>query len=264
MPTLRTSTSAVLQYEDVGTGPAVLALHGGYSTLTEVQGFLGSALGDRRVLSVDLPGMGESTAHGIENVAGVVSALAELVDAVVDGQPFAVLGHSFGAHLARGLAALRPQQVSGLALICPLVPDDLQPEPRAVVVDDGAAAHLPEWQRQEFDGYFVVHTAATVARFAAAVVPSLGRFDADATERVMTGDFDPSPDEVPYDRPVLVLVGRHDSFVGYRQYQGLLDAYPAATAMVLADAGHALPHEQPELLAAALAKWQRRVDAARR
>ena len=59
----------------------------------------------------------------------------------------------------------------------------------------------------------------------------------------MAGDLNPSPDRVRYDRPVLVLVGRHDSFVGYRQYQGLLAAYPAATAMVLADAGHALPHE---------------------
>ena len=71
MPTLRTSTGAGLHYEDVGSGPTLLALHGGYSTLAEVRGFLGSSLTARRVLYVDLPGMGESTAEGIENVAGV-------------------------------------------------------------------------------------------------------------------------------------------------------------------------------------------------
>lgn len=263
MPTLQTSSGATLHFTDDGAGSAVLALHGAYSTLAEATGFLGSALRERRRLCIDLPGMGESTASGIPDAAGAVGAIAELVDEVLGERPYAVIGHSFGAHLARGLAARRPHQVSGLALLCPLVPDDLQPEQPTTLIDDGTAAELPQWQRQEFDGYFVVRTADTVARFRASVVPALGHYDAEAVERVMAGDLDPDPNTVRYGRPVLVMVGRHDSFVGYRQYQGLLDAYPAATAMVLADAGHALPHEQPELVAAALAKWLRRVDAAR-
>ena len=263
MPILHTRSGATIHYLDEGAGPPVLALHGAYSTLTEVKGFLAPALAGRRGIYVDLPGMGESTARGIRNASDTVAALAQLVDEVLGDRPFAVVGHSFGAHLARGLAALRPDQVSGLALICPMVPDDLQPEPPAVVLDDGTSAQLPQWQRQEFDAYFVVHTADTVARFTAAVVPALGHYDAAAVERVLDGALDPAPETVGYDRPVLVIVGRHDSFVGYQQYRGLLDGYPGATAMVLADAGHALAHEQPELLAAALAKWLRRVDMAR-
>ena len=57
------------------------------------------------------------------------------------------------------------------------------------------------------------------------------------------------------DRPTLILTARHDAWVGYRQHAALLDAYPRATSIVVADAGHALPHERPELVGAALRDW---------
>ncbi len=40
----------------------------------------------------------------------------------------------------------------------------------------------------------------------------------------------------------------------------LADHYPHATVAVFDDAGHALPHEPPELLRALLAEWLARVE----
>jgi pimeloyl-ACP methyl ester carboxylesterase len=40
----------------------------------------------------------------------------------------------------------------------------------------------------------------------------------------------------------------------------LVDHYPHASLAVVDDAGHALPHEQPELLRALLAEWLTRVE----
>jgi pimeloyl-ACP methyl ester carboxylesterase len=57
-----------------------------------------------------------------------------------------------------------------------------------------------------------------------------------------------------------VVVGRQDSTVGYAGQWDLLDEYPRATFAVLDRAGHALPHEQPELLGALLREWLRRVE----
>lgn len=257
---LRTSAGARLHYRDVGEGPVVLALHGAYSTHEEIRGFLDPVLPRHRRIYPDLPGMGDSTADGIHGSAGAVTALAELVDHEVGDAPFVVVAHSFGAHLARGLAARRPHQVRGLALICPQVMDDLHPEQHIVLSHDGAADGLSPELAAEFTGYFVVHTTETVDRFREAVVPALGRYDAAAVERVMTSwRHDPDPAGVPYDKPVLVLTGRHDSVVGYRQHQGLLEAYPRATSLVLAGAGHALPHEHPAVLADALRHWLERV-----
>ena len=51
------------------------------------------------------------------------------------------------------------------------------------------------------------------------------------------------------------MAGRQDSVVGYAAAADLLDHYPRATLAVLDGAGHALPHEQPDALAALLDDW---------
>ena len=56
-----------------------------------------------------------------------------------------------------------------------------------------------------------------------------------------------------------MVTGRQDSTVGYAAAWDLLERYPRATFAVLDRAGHALPHEQPELLRALVAEWLDRV-----
>jgi pimeloyl-ACP methyl ester carboxylesterase len=56
------------------------------------------------------------------------------------------------------------------------------------------------------------------------------------------------------------VAGRLDSTVGYAAATDLLDHYPHVTLAVVDDAGHALPHEQPELLRAFLAEWLARAE----
>ncbi|MGV8849369.1 MAG: alpha/beta fold hydrolase [Propionibacteriaceae bacterium] len=54
---------------------------------------------------------------------------------------------------------------------------------------------------------------------------------------------------------MLVVAGQPDSTVGYAAAADLLGDHPHATLAVLDGAGHALPHEQPEVLRALLADW---------
>jgi pimeloyl-ACP methyl ester carboxylesterase len=69
----------------------------------------------------------------------------------------------------------------------------------------------------------------------------------------------PPPGGPPYDGPTLVVAGRQDSTVGYVAAADLLDYYPRATLAVLDGTGHALPHEQPNLLASLIDDWLVRV-----
>jgi len=62
----------------------------------------------------------------------------------------------------------------------------------------------------------------------------------------------------------VVVAGRLDSTVGYAAATDLVDHYPHASLAVVDDAGHALPHEQPELLRALLAEWLARVERSSR
>ena len=70
-----------------------------------------------------------------------------------------------------------------------------------------------------------------------------------------------TPEHAPaYAGPTVVVAGRLDSTVGYAAATELLEHYPHASLAVVDDAGHALPHEQPDLLRALLAEWLARVE----
>lgn len=263
MTTITTSHGARITVEVDGEGPPALVLHGAYSAHEELRSLAAEALPDHRRVLPDLPGMGGSTAVGVASAVDVVDALEEVVEHLVGAEPLVIVAHSFGAHLARGVAARRPWQVHGLALLCPMEPEDVRAEQHVVVEDDGAGATLPTEVAEEFASYFVVRTAATVARFRSAAMPALGRYDGEAVEAQMTRwRLDPDPATVPFAWPVLLMTGRHDAMVGWRQHERLLEAYPAATSIVAADAGHALPHEHPDLVREAIAWWRTRVASA--
>ena len=261
MKMFRNDAGATLSFDDVGHGHCVLAIHGAYSTHHELASALEPMIAPYdtyRRLYPDIPGMGESPPqHSIQSSNDVVDLLEQFVDDQIGESPLLLIGQSYGAHLARGLAARRPRQVAGMAMICPLMPGAMSPEPHAVVQSDvDPAALLDPTQVDEYLGYFVVHTEETVQRFKDAVVPSMGRFDVDAVERVMSDwRLDPDPDETAFDAPTLIVTGRQDSWVGYRAQVALFDRYPRASYVVLADTGHALPHERPDLLAALLEDW---------
>ena len=59
----------------------------------------------------------------------------------------------------------------------------------------------------------------------------------------------------PQHYPTLILAGRQDSSVGWAGAGDLVDVYPRASFAVVDGAGHALLHEQPEVVAALLRHW---------
>lgn len=259
------AAGASLCYESIGSGVVVVILHGAYSARDELRAALEPIFvarqGHRR-LYVDLPGMGESVAHeSIVSSADVLDLIDELIATEVGAQPFAVIGHSYGAHLARGIAARHPHQALGIALICALIPDAMTPEPHEIVLIEGDPYEIIDRAHvDEFRGYFVSHTPESAQRFNDAVVPALGRFDDAAVERVMERwEFPTHTDGAPFDGETLILTGRHDSAVGFREQFRLVDSYPRATYVVASGAGHALPHERPDLVAAVLGEWLRRL-----
>jgi len=259
------AAGAGLAYEVIGSGVVVLILHGAYSTRDELRTalepiFVGRQ-GHRRVY-VDLPGMGESAAHeSVASSTDVLDLIEEVIATEVGARPFAVIGHSYGAHLARGIAARHPHQTLGIALICALIPDAMSPEPHEIVRTDGDPYEIIDpTHLDDYRGYFVSHTSETAQRFNDAVVPSLGRFDGAAVARVMERwELPTDPEGAPFDGETLILTGRHDSAVGFREQFRLVDSYPNATYVVASGAGHALPHERPDLVAAVLRDWFQRL-----
>lgn len=257
--TVRLTGTATLAYEAVGTGMPILALHGAYSARGEVRAFLEPMIGSlpvRRVY-IDLPGHGESRpSSGVRQPDDVLDLVDLVLAEEVPTGRFLLLGHSFGAHFARAIAARHPHRVAGLALICPALPGEQRVPPVSVVRDDRVTADLEPDQRDDFEGYFVVRTADTLERFRAAVLPVMGEVDEQTVEHALTaGPHRADPDAVALDAPTLVLSARHDHWVGWERQERLGDLYPRATVVTVGDAGHALPHERPGLVSALLSDW---------
>jgi pimeloyl-ACP methyl ester carboxylesterase len=96
-------------------------------------------------------------------------------------------------------------------------------------------------------------------RYERYVAPAAALADQAALERI-GARWELTADDAPYPGPTLVVAGRLDSTVGYAAAVDLLGSHPHATLAVVDDAGHALPHERPEVLRALLAEWLDRVQ----
>jgi pimeloyl-ACP methyl ester carboxylesterase len=248
-----------VHYVEHGTGRPVLILHGAGVDHREAEAcfepvFDGVA-GLRRIYP-DLPGMGLTTApEALRSADDVLASLLEFVDEVSDGSPYLLVGHSAGAYYAQAMATRRGlAKVVGLALVCPLLAEGRDVPAHRVVAGSGDIGD------DGFRSYFVIQTPEMLDRYERHVAPAAALVDQAVLDRI--GErWMLTPDEGPtYAGPTMVVAGRLDSMVGYAAAVDLVHRYPRASLAVLDDAGHALPHEQPELLRALVAEWLVRVE----
>jgi pimeloyl-ACP methyl ester carboxylesterase len=248
-----------VHYVEHGEGSPVLALHGAGVDHREVMACLDPVFdaftGYRRIY-LDLPGMGRTPApETIRSADDVLEVLFAFIDGVIGDQPLLVAGHSAGGYYAEAIAGQRPEQVVGLALICPLLAGIHDVPEHDVVVSSGHIGNA------EFRDYFTIQTAKTLDRYERYVQPAAQLADQSALARIgERWELTTRPEErAPYRCPTLLVTGRQDSTVGYSRAWELLEQHPRATFAVLDGAGHALPHEQPELLRALVTEWLDRV-----
>lgn len=248
----------VVHYVEHGTGRPVLVLHGAGVDHREAEACFEPAfhgvVGLRRIYP-DLPGMGRTIApESLRSTDDVLDTLLAFAEAVTGGTPFLLVGHSAGAFFAQAMAARRPEQVAGLALACPLLPGLRDVPEHRVATGSG------EIGDDAFRSYFVIQTPEMLERYERYVAPAAALVDESALERIGERWVLTPVHAPPYEGPTLVVAGRLDSTVGYAAAADLVHHYPHATLAVVDDAGHALPHEKPELLHALLVEWLARVE----
>jgi pimeloyl-ACP methyl ester carboxylesterase len=248
-----------IHYVEHGEGRPVLVLHGASVDHREAEACFEPALaahGGLRRIYPDLPGMGRTPAPAaLRSADDVLEVLLDFTGKVFGEEPALLIGHSAGAYYGHGLAARRADRVDGLALVCPLLPGIRD------VPEHGPVVAAQDLGDEGFRGYFVVQTPEMLNRHRRYVAPGAALTDTAAVERIGERWRLTLPAAPAYGGPTLVVAGRQDSTVGYAAAVDLVDHYRKATLAILDHAGHALPHEQPELLAALLQEWLTRADS---
>ncbi|MBM6999273.1 alpha/beta hydrolase [bacterium] len=267
------------ELEGPADGAPILMLHGFGCELALMRGCMEPAVRAAGVqdrflrVYLDLPGHGQSAGADLSlaSTDAILDCALALQDHVAPGRPFAVVGESFGGYLALGAIARLGERVTGAQLLCPLTVDDLaarQTEPLALIRRDNAfLASLSAQDRQSFLQLAVRADEPTWRRFSTEEASGFARanpaFLTAVDERYpLSVDVDATLAARPFAGPALVVCGRQDAMVGYRDQLRLLPLMPRATFAVLDVAGHNLQLEQPELYTALAADWLRRLCAA--
>ncbi len=261
-----------VELDVIGDGSPVLMLHGftidRRSLLRSVDSvFARRTIGYRRI-HVDLPGFGASPrAPQIDSSASMLEFVLQLIDEVVGAGPFLVVGESWGAYLARGVIAHRPEQVAGAALLVPMIiaahAERTLPAHRILYEEPGVLEGVPDADAAEFRALGVVIDPPAWSFFSSAIGPASRAADAEAVEAISASyafPLDLDAADAPFARPTLIVAGRQDAVVGYRDAMTILERFPRATFAVLDAAGHLLPGERSELLTALLNDWLARVE----
>jgi len=106
-----------INYKLSGQGPALVFLHGFLESSTIWKEIAPSFEPNRTVVTVDLPGHGESgvlqSVHSMELMANVVKALLDQLE--IETATF--IGHSMGGYVCLAFAELYPESVQALVLM---------------------------------------------------------------------------------------------------------------------------------------------------
>jgi pimeloyl-ACP methyl ester carboxylesterase len=256
-------------YESYGQGHPLIALHGFSPDHRLMTGCLEPIFEQRdgwQRIYLDLPGMGQTPGEKwITNSDQMLDVVLEFIERVIPGQRFALAGESYGGYLARGVICRKPALVDGLFLICPLIVPDFGkrtlPPHVTLVQDPELLSQLAPNDREEFASFAVVQSPAIWARTRDQVIAGVRAADEEFLTRLSQGyslSFD--VDAAAFDKPTLMLLGRQDAMVGYRDAWEILENYPRGTLAVLDQAGHNLQIEQETLFNALANEWLDRIE----
>ena len=258
---------ARLHVVERGQGPPLLLIHGLGGQLRNFSRILDPLAERHRVVLVDRPGSGYSTAGG----GGVQPTLAEqarsfasLIARMGLGRPV-VVGHSMGGALALTLALNHPASVGGLALLAPLtqpvsdVPSAFallairSPLMRALIA---WTAVVPLTQMSPERTAALVFAPEPVPRdFPIAGGGALGirpnNFQATSADLVGANDamVDIAGRLGDLALPVEILFGAEDAILDPRRHGAETAAAISGARLETIEGGHMIPYTRPEVVA---------------
>jgi len=251
-----------LHYTDQGRGSAIVLIHGLGGNLRNFAPELVDYLArGHRVIALDRPGAGYSTATGaIPALPGQAAMIATLIEAL-DLGPVTLVGHSLGGALSLALVEARPDLVARLALIAPLtqVIEEVPPQFRTLMITSPLLRRIVAWLVIGPAG-LLAGRAKQMPAFAPDLVPPTfeghgggallfrpDTFDAASQDAQSVREVLPSivAGYAAIAKPVDVLFGKGDQLLAPALHGEAFVTRIADARCTLVEGGHMLPYVHP-------------------
>jgi pimeloyl-ACP methyl ester carboxylesterase len=234
---------ANLRYSDLGKGDPVVLIHGYLESLEIWNGFAEKLAKKYRVISVDLPGHGQS---GIYSSMNTMAVMADSVKAVLEHLSIGravFIGHSMGGYATLALADIFPEMIIGFCLFhSHALPDTDEKK----LNRDREALLVKEGKKSQFINLNIANAFASDhhesfkkqidwAREIASTTPDKGIIGALEGMKARPDRRDVVKNSV---EPVMIVAGRKDYFIPYPVYEEHFDLAPKSTVLVLENSGH--------------------------
>ncbi len=258
-----------IHYTSVGSGLPLIILHGFYlDGITMVHAIEDTSIrleGFRRIY-IDLPGMGQSPAHKLENTTDtMINLLSEVIEVLIADHPFIIMGYSYGGYLAQGIAKKLNEQVIGEVLICPVVIPERNLRTIAPItnqeIDHAYFVTLTEDKQKEYLEQMVVINERTCHRTEADFSRAMALADGPFLRKLFRDNYLSEiveRSDMIHRHKALIFLGYQDNVVGYKDMLNRLAKYPKATVSLLTNASHSFFLEQPDQFENLLDAWLRK------
>lgn len=260
-------------YEIHGEGIPIVLLHGWGVDHRLLKGWiepLFESLKKRfKRIYIDLPGMGKTSVdESIKSTDDMRTFLSAFIKQIIPNENYLLVGKSYGGYLARGLAAIDNEHISGMFLLCPLVFCETQlehaPKRTVIEIEQGIESIVPKEEWGYFDLFHVKQTESVWNSYKEHILPGTKVANYEFLNSVLEKnrrykDVIDSP-ENQYIFPTVFLTGRQDWCVGYADLFTILEQYKRASYLVIDSAGHNLEYEQPNIVKIHFIKWLEEVE----
>lgn len=249
-----------LAFDDAGTGPAVILLHG-YPfdrSMWRDQIRVVVAAG-YRAIAPDLRGLGESAFAGETTTMGQMARDVLVLMSQLEVDRATVCGLSMGGYVALEFAQLFPSRLNALILAGTRAPADSEEEKQGR--QQQVELMLTKGMKPVAEGSLMKLLARITLEEKPEVVAGVRRMilqsnphGAAAAQRGMAARRDYSSDLPRINVPALIIVGREDTIRPVSDAGFMHDRIPGSRLEIIDAAAHMTTMEQPEIFNRALLK----------
>ncbi len=255
-----------LYYEVLGNGIPTVILHGWSVDHRLMSGCLEPVFelttGKFQRIYIDLPGMGRSLPGAdIHDSHDLLRVIFTLLDDIIPGQSFILMGESYGGYLSLGILKERMSMIKGLFLLCPAIFLGNRKGsivPLQVMKQDND--FLSTLSKEDYDSFTCLNVCLTKEvweRYKDQVHSGILLQDTHFLNKVLDGAFQYDVDDLPkpYNGPALIITGKQDTAVGFIDQFELTKQYTNGTYVAIAGGGHNVQIEQPEIFTGIVKGW---------